>query len=175
MFNINVINTIKGSRFKELFFIASSRIFLSEAFFFYCEPLPLVKNLSTTGTFATGFCVRSLRSGHLGQPVRLHPPATCQHSEKSKQPFSVILKVILILFCNGCGMNPQESWFLRTAGLGQQLQRTEPPRVGWLFGVPCSRVGFLQETQLVGPPPLLSPSASHVLKCASRAGHPGCL
>lgn len=33
MFNVNVI--IKGSRFKELFFIASSRIFLIGTFFFF--------------------------------------------------------------------------------------------------------------------------------------------
>lgn len=85
MFNVNVI--IKGSRFKELFFIASSRIFLiGTFFFFYCEPLE-VKNLSTTGAFATGFCVRSLRSGHVGQPVHLHPPGKCQHGEKKQAAF----------------------------------------------------------------------------------------
>ncbi|XP_055406788.1 uncharacterized protein LOC129630309 isoform X1 [Bubalus kerabau] len=38
-----------------------------------------VKNLSTTGAFATGFCMRSLRSGH---PVHLHPPGKCQHGKK---------------------------------------------------------------------------------------------
>lgn len=43
-------------------------------FFFCCEPLE-VKNLSTTGAFATGFCVRSLKSGHVGQPVHLPVPA----------------------------------------------------------------------------------------------------
>lgn len=35
MFNIDIINIIKGSRLKELFFIASSRVFLSGTFFFF--------------------------------------------------------------------------------------------------------------------------------------------
>lgn len=135
MFNIDVI--IKGSRFKELFFIASSRVFLSGAFFFFL--------LWTPGG------EESFNYWCLCHRVLCEKPkewarwpasafACASTVKKSKQRFSIILKVIWSCFVRV--WNPQESWFLRTAGLGQQLQRTEPPRIGWLFGVPCSWVGF---------------------------------
>lgn len=62
--------------------------------------------------------MRSLRRQQFYQPV-FHPQCKCQHSEKSKQLLSNILKIILLLFCKDFGTQESLDDILTTADLGQ--------------------------------------------------------